>query len=433
MKNHLSVLLLPLVLLSSPASFSETTISGNIYGGAWTTNDSPYILTGSPTATVPDGYTLTIEPGVRVLGRSYSTILRVQGTLSAVGTADNPIIFDKETTSWGGIDFEYADTSSTLKYCVFRAAISPLDLDHSNILIHDCLIEKSIGAVQAVLIDDSSPQIRRCKIVNNPAGAIKVTGTSHPEFRDILIANNEAEMYPAIYAWDCTVQLINCTIANNRSTEGTTTSRRTSVSLATGSFIKNCIFSGNMNKYDEPEDFSTYDWDWAPHVYNSIMEDPVYSVDREHNVIHASAQFKNPTMQAGGIIFEPGTANGLPVDYSLKASSPGINVGDNSVIAPNSEDLASQNRLYDGTVDAGCYEYIPAYTNGTTVDLEQAFYVSCPSEAGRKYTFWYTEDLQRNLWHPLGDIMTGTGEPVGVFDSASNSTSRYYRVTDSSE
>lgn len=72
----------------------------------WTAVNSPYILT--TTVLIPEGITLTVEPGVTVLGQSYGGII-VQGKIVAVGTPTSPITFTSTTDSapgeWPGFFF----------------------------------------------------------------------------------------------------------------------------------------------------------------------------------------------------------------------------------------------------------------------------------------------------------------------------------------
>ena len=69
---------------------------------AWLTSQSPYLLTGDVALTI--GSVLSIEPGVEVRGESYS--LTINGTLSAVGTAESPILFNDLFVQGGENTFE---------------------------------------------------------------------------------------------------------------------------------------------------------------------------------------------------------------------------------------------------------------------------------------------------------------------------------------
>ena len=85
---------------------SAVNVSGPIITNTiWTAANSPYILTDN--VTVNEGITLTIEPGVTVMGWEWWTSLSVNGRLEAIGTPSQPITFTSKTNSaddeWFGI------------------------------------------------------------------------------------------------------------------------------------------------------------------------------------------------------------------------------------------------------------------------------------------------------------------------------------------
>src|SRR5262249_35786862 len=55
------------------------------------------------TFTIPAGITLTIQPGTVVRLKGGISLI-VNGTLSASGTAPDPMVFDSLSTQWGGIN-----------------------------------------------------------------------------------------------------------------------------------------------------------------------------------------------------------------------------------------------------------------------------------------------------------------------------------------
>ena len=78
----------------------------------WTEQAGPHYLTDD--VTVPAGLTLTIEPGVTVKAGAGDELL-VEGTLWAIGTADEPVVFTSDKAaptpgSWYGIDFKNGST-----------------------------------------------------------------------------------------------------------------------------------------------------------------------------------------------------------------------------------------------------------------------------------------------------------------------------------
>lgn len=123
-------------------------ISGTEVGGhitqntVWYPQHNPYVV--SSFLYIDSDVTLTILPGTQVLGigapKSYAhhfewsgsnnntppnaKMIIVNGTINAIGTADNPIIFDKYQEDseyrWGGIYLTSNAPISTFEYCQFN-------------------------------------------------------------------------------------------------------------------------------------------------------------------------------------------------------------------------------------------------------------------------------------------------------------------------
>src|SRR5512135_2056423 len=103
--------LMVLILSIVHFTYSQTVVPpGNVSGG-WTAPGSPYLIQGD--ITVPFGSTLIIDPGVQLIFQGHYA-LAVQGTLLAIGTSGDSILFtvndtsgfsDSDTTlgGWGGI------------------------------------------------------------------------------------------------------------------------------------------------------------------------------------------------------------------------------------------------------------------------------------------------------------------------------------------
>jgi hypothetical protein len=135
------------MLVCFSAFFMSTALwAANIRGiqtGRWTLAASPYIVTGD--VVIPAGMSLAIEPGV-VVKFSGPYKLRVEGSLQAVGTPSNRVIFtsinDAEfsfgvetqnmptTNDWLGIEFANSidKNNSRLENVIIRYSGRPLEV-----------------------------------------------------------------------------------------------------------------------------------------------------------------------------------------------------------------------------------------------------------------------------------------------------------------
>lgn len=94
----------------------------------WTLAGSPYMIYGN--MTISYGQSLLIDPGVEVVFTGNYQI-RAQGPITAMGSAEAPIVFRAADTTgwwndedpaggWRGIKFEASSAKDTLIYCIFR-------------------------------------------------------------------------------------------------------------------------------------------------------------------------------------------------------------------------------------------------------------------------------------------------------------------------
>jgi len=99
--THISSLFFLLTTDVQAKNVLTVNVSGPIITNTtWTAANSPYILTDD--VTINEGITLTIEPGVTVMGE-IGTLLAVNGRLEAIGTPSQPITFTSSIDSWAGL------------------------------------------------------------------------------------------------------------------------------------------------------------------------------------------------------------------------------------------------------------------------------------------------------------------------------------------
>jgi hypothetical protein len=187
---------------SAPAAFTietdrtPTEVSGN-QSGMWTLAQSPYLVTSD--VTVPQGETLTIEPGVVVQFRSSSHDLFVNGALIAEGTADAPIRFTSDDAvkapgQWGRIRFNEAsdDARCVLAHCIVEfgggSASGNIEANNASPRIEKTTIRG--GSQHGLFLTGSDATVSGCVFENNAGNAIQMNVASFPELEQNLAVNN---------------------------------------------------------------------------------------------------------------------------------------------------------------------------------------------------------------------------------------------------
>ncbi|MGD9547433.1 MAG: M6 family metalloprotease domain-containing protein [Candidatus Krumholzibacteriia bacterium] len=186
-----------------------TVVSGTTSGFTeWTVDHSPYVVNAD--LTVADGDTLWIEPGVVVKFSGTSTSLLVNGTLIAVGTEADGIVFTSyaddefggDTNAngpstgspgqWELIDFNGADAECSFAHCRIRFGGD----QYSSGAYFDGygLFSSSIRLVGSSSLTISDTVVERTKIGEDYSNRISTTIYS---------------------ATDCALEMSDCTVSDN--------------------------------------------------------------------------------------------------------------------------------------------------------------------------------------------------------------------------
>jgi hypothetical protein len=225
MKTTLFILI---ATLYSVAMYAQTPVPGGPISGTWTLAGSPYQVMGE--TTIPNGQTLTIEPGVLVEWQGSYT-MSVQGRILAIGTVSDSIRFTAADTAtgWRSIQFKQtppANDTSRFAFCAFSygkahgafpdncgGAICVLEF--SKLVIDHCLFDRNEArdtvinpgptnpnsAGGAIALDSASPVIKNSRFTNNiaVAGGAIICGMGC----NASIANNEFFDNTAVsyYGW----------------------------------------------------------------------------------------------------------------------------------------------------------------------------------------------------------------------------------------
>jgi hypothetical protein len=143
------------VVALSAFARAQVPLSGSVFDGSGGPLTSGTVYHASGTLTVPVGQTLTIQPGAIL--KFNGSGMSVQGTLSAIGTLAQPIVFTSlqddsaggdtngngpsvgQPDQWGGLGFGPTSDASVLdrvdvRYC--GVGFSPaIDIDQSNLTL----------------------------------------------------------------------------------------------------------------------------------------------------------------------------------------------------------------------------------------------------------------------------------------------------------
>ena len=154
----------------------------------------------SDTLVLMGGATLLFAPGAG---------LYVEGTLLAMGTAHDSIVFDRyfdlPDATWNGISLASSTTNSRLNYCSVRHVVgaSALTTSEPATQLNHCTFSLNEhvggGGGAASALQNSSPVFTRCTFKQNRAttgGAVSAL-TGHIDFRGCLFDHNEAVNFGA--------------------------------------------------------------------------------------------------------------------------------------------------------------------------------------------------------------------------------------------
>jgi len=177
------------LLFPWPSLAAGTTVSSSITNPIWTTENSPYVVTG--VIEVTKGAVLKIEAGTEIRFTSGAKIL-VNGELQVLGTSASPVTMTLESTAsntsaWGGIEFTPDSVDATVKDGQYV----------SGSIIKNAIIKFG----QGIICDDASPFISDNQIMNNAIGLHIVgnDGSKGGVTTDSSSANGNAEIVKPLH------------------------------------------------------------------------------------------------------------------------------------------------------------------------------------------------------------------------------------------
>jgi hypothetical protein len=197
-----------------------------------------------------------------------------------------------------------------------------------------------------------------------------VNDTTSYTVRNNVIANNYTAFYGGgIYIWSTQAKIMNNTIINNHATLGAPGIYV--VDTNSKVYVKNNLFYNNENQnadqlptIDANNDLQIlsakeyeFDYNWTAHqaAHNVYITPSIFTItrvgDSTHNTVGTDPLLTAPTLTPAY------TESALTADFSLKSTSPCINIGDTASAYPTTLDYGDNPRISGSKIDAGAYEY----------------------------------------------------------------------------
>jgi len=174
---------LALFVCHAPA-WADTMVPPGVISGSvvWTRAGSPYHVNGGVAVHGPTGPRLTIEAGVEVrfgpgayLQIGQTGYPHASGRITAVGTAELPIVFTAEngqTGGWTGLLFtgsmDAAGFESRMEHCIVEKAVTNLHMSGTNQPDTLRFCEFRMAGNRGLQLDDACPLVANCTFTDNP-------------------------------------------------------------------------------------------------------------------------------------------------------------------------------------------------------------------------------------------------------------------------
>jgi len=333
----------------------QLTVGGTIGTATWTKDASPYIVTD--TVTVPAGETLFIEPGV-VVTTSRGIPFVVTGSLHAMGTPDEPIVFTGD--SWAGVRFQGAD-SSLLRHVEFSngladpgaggpwsrggavyASDTPLRIENSSFSGNAA----RLGG--AIYVEYGTASVEECSFAGNSAaesgGAIASYASTVIVANSTVRGNDAVGDGGGIRADGGDVLLDRCVFAGNTSADGAAAILSGDARMVRCTVVDNVANAGGAavrSMHGTAQLNSCIVWNNAPAQISDA--NPAISV--------AYNDVQGGWPGTGNIDRDPLLADATNGDYGLDAWSPCINRGDPALKHDADGTRADMGALYHAVPD----------------------------------------------------------------------------------
>ena len=303
--------------------------------------------------------TLAFEKGTTLYFHDKA-FLRVDGTIEACGTLEQPVVmrgdrtdnmfsylpYDRVPGQWGGVVFSSTSNGNVLSHC---------DIHSAN---YGVIVEAGDTTVQRISIESS-------KLCNFKGNALELN-MSRASVNNSLIANAKGNCVKVVGG---DVSFVHCTIANfyvweqrdvalalHNSIEGAPAPLR-------GAFFSNCTITGSRD--DEVMGYLTNLGDTVPDCINYYFENSLINTYAEGDSCFVNNSYDNTPL--GKDHFRLIDHETFYYDFHLRPDflnlQMAIGRGADEYIESLPYDLDGVLRQA-GAVDAGCYQYVPVEEEG---------------------------------------------------------------------
>jgi tetratricopeptide (TPR) repeat protein len=397
--------------IAGPGEQLEGHLSSNtsIHGKVYIDND----------LTIINGAQLLIAPGTDILVAPGCKIVLENGSLSAIGTKDDPITFhtENDSTFWGGIRSVGDSTRIDLKHVVMKnaenydevfasngGAIHIGATEHVNIQdteFHNC--RSNLGG--AIYVACDSVNVINSKFYNNTAvegGAVCVDSVM-TNIVGSYFSGNHADNGSAISVRSSNANIINCSMLGNIPSEGGNT-------LAFNYSNARVVNSILWDNKDSLSDYQIYLQNGSsPSFYNCNIEDGLASIHGNSYQGIYSSNISSP----------PGYVEDPEFAYLLDPQSPCINAGSTNNIGlgllPES-DVEGNPRIDLGSylIDIGAYE-LPASASVVTWNQDITMNTIWSSEIIHVTNSITVQDSVTLIINPGTKVIMDNGVAINVF------------------
>lgn len=438
------------LILIALNSYGQTTILDNTnISGNWTLANSPYIIEGR--ALVPNGQTLTIEPGVEVRLKSSASstpswfdygsgnvgVIRVQGEIIANGTTSNPVVFTRDDNGfWGTILMdENAASTSSFSHCIIEYAKESRNVTG---------IASPVSFSGGISVFKSLVSINQIEFRNNNINGLYVREVADSfEFSNTTFHNNGSN---GSVIEQSTVNAINNTYFNNsNNASGQVSAIRSSNStvyivgnliynnddfgiFTTGGgnhyLVNNTIF-GNSQGIRVENDANTF-------IHNSIIQNNTLNfatssvgeatIEMQHSLTNDATFPTKVTNVSNNLLNSDALFTNVATnDFSLQSDSPAINAGNPNSAGLNipPTDILGNERIDDIIIDLGAIEFQNPLVS--IIDIEDFSKLAVyPNPTNSLINVVYEEDLLINIYTIDGKFLGNyTSKEIDLTDLTS--------------